>query len=391
MTSTTVVHLIGVLDRGGAEIRLLEELTERRKLVRLPPERHLIIGLAGTDGALDDRFRSLGVEVVPRRLSWHFPIWFLWFLRSERTSHVHSHVQMASGYFLVLARLAGVPRRIGHLHTVGDDKPLTSRRRLYLAGARVGLALAATDIITVSAAVRDAVFARDPWLSRRARVLFDRVDATRYRPALIEEGPVGVPSSGVAILVVGRVGTDKNPRRAVAIAARLTERAAVGPVSIRFAGRVTAEDRRAVEDLATALGIGPEVQLLGDRDDVPELMASSTLLLSTSLLEGIPGVVLEAAAAGLPAVVSAIGPSEEAAAHLRGVVPIPLEADDDTWCDVIEDVIAARSDRLTRAAIRADFDRSPFALTCDQAELDALWSAPASSLHAAAGGRCSEQ
>jgi glycosyltransferase involved in cell wall biosynthesis len=286
--------------------------------------------------------------------------------------------------------LAGVPRRIGHLHTVGDEKPLTARRRLYLAGARVGLAMTATDIITVSAAVRDAVFARDPWLSRRARVLFDRVDSTRYRPEPIEEGLV-VPANGVAILVVGRVGTDKNPRRAVAIAARLTARAAVGPVSIRFAGRVTAEDRQELDDLATALGIGPEVHLLGDRDDVPELMASSTLLLSTSLLEGIPGVVLEAAAAGLPAVVSAIGPSEEAAAHLRGVVPIPLEADDDTWCDVIEDVIAARSDRLTRAAIRANFDRSPFALTCDQAELDALWSAPASSPHDAEGRFRSEQ
>ena len=99
---STVVHLFGSMDVGGAETRLLEELARRPGR-----ETHVCVTLSGRPGSLAPRFAELGVEVVPRRLSPTWPAWFVGFLRERGATHVHSHVQLASGYLLTPAWLAG--------------------------------------------------------------------------------------------------------------------------------------------------------------------------------------------------------------------------------------------------------------------------------------------
>jgi glycosyltransferase involved in cell wall biosynthesis len=58
--------------------------------------------------------------------------------------------------------------------------------------------------------------------------------------------------------------------------------------------------KRRVYEQCEQLGLRPFVSFLGQRRDVPELMASCDALLVTSLHEGFPNVVLEAMACGLP-------------------------------------------------------------------------------------------
>jgi glycosyltransferase involved in cell wall biosynthesis len=54
-------------------------------------------------------------------------------------------------------------------------------------------------------------------------------------------------------------------------------------------------------------GLDEAVRLLGARDDVPRLLAASDVMILPSLAEGLPNVVLEGMAAGLPVVASAVG------------------------------------------------------------------------------------
>jgi glycosyltransferase involved in cell wall biosynthesis len=79
-----------------------------------------------------------------------------------------------------------------------------------------------------------------------------------------------------------------------------------GVLLVAGAGPLESELR----SLAGELGV--DARFLGARDDIPELMNAADGLVLSSLTEGLPLVLLEAAAAGLPAVTTSAGGAAEA-------------------------------------------------------------------------------
>ena len=70
--------------------------------------------------------------------------------------------------------------------------------------------------------------------------------------------------------------------------------------------------RIALEAEARRLGVAVRCVFLGQRSDVPALLAAADLFVLPSLYEGLPVSVLEAMAAGRPVVATAIGGTDEA-------------------------------------------------------------------------------
>ena len=66
-----------------------------------------------------------------------------------------------------------------------------------------------------------------------------------------------------------------------------------------------------VQALVRQLGLGTSVRFLGNRDDVPTLLAASTGLLLPSVREGLPRSVLEAMAMRVPVVGTRIRGTDE--------------------------------------------------------------------------------
>src|SRR6185369_6443075 len=67
----------------------------------------------------------------------------------------------------------------------------------------------------------------------------------------------------------------------------------------------------ALNALIRKLNIGPWVQLLGERNDIPELLANAGFFVSSSLTEGISLTLLEAMAVGLPVLATNVGGNPE--------------------------------------------------------------------------------
>lgn len=103
-------------------------------------------------------------------------------------------------------------------------------------------------------------------------------------------------------LFVGRLDVEKNVGPMTAAFVRFA--AAHPQARLLVVGKGVLEGD--IERIAAEGGAGKQVELLGFRKDVPALMARARLLLSFSRKEGMPNVVMEAVAAGLPAVLSDI-------------------------------------------------------------------------------------
>lgn len=91
----------------------------------------------------------------------------------------------------------------------------------------------------------------------------------------------------------------------------------------------TGEKQQEIIQKVKTLGIEEKILFLGTRTDVPELLSAMDMLLFPSFFEGMPNVVIEAQAAGLPCVISDSITKEAAITEL--VKYISLEKNATEW------------------------------------------------------------
>ncbi len=188
----------------------------------------------------------------------------------------------------------------------GDaDHPL--RRTLRIQAYRQIIRRCAFTV-AVSADVRTSMCAQlglDPEATPRLRTVTNGVapGATlepRERAAIRER--LAVPDQVPLILAAGRLGPQKNHGDLVAAAARLRDQGR--PFRLVIAGE--GEHRQQLESAVASERLAAHVQLPGNLPDLDRVMAAADVFAMASRWEGLPLVLLEAMAAGLPPVAYAI-------------------------------------------------------------------------------------
>ena len=358
-----VVHVFGVMDRGGAELRTVEvvERLERRGIDTT------YVTLTGRPGVLADRIRRSGDRVVPIRLGIRFPVRFLRLLRAEDVDVVHSHVATFSGAMLALARMAGVRRRIAHFRSDGDDHLDTPVRRARRTVMKILIDLAATDIIGVSPGALDHGW-RPSWRSDpRCRVIANGIDTAAVPP--IEDrqavrATLGIGSDARVVCHVGRSAPVKNRARAVELAGH----PGVSEMVVLLVGSVGDGEAQHWRERG-----GKALRVLGERTDVLRLLNAADLTLVTSTREGLPGVVLESLAVGTPVVASDLPGVRWIAESVPGIEIRHLAEPNATWAASIVAGVTAPDRPARRVRLRTSFAGSRFVLETVTRELDALW------------------
>lgn len=354
-----VLHVLGRMERGGAELGTLE-------LMRALESRHRcdVCALSGRPGALDGEVRRLGGEVHLIDLGPTFVSRFVGLLRRERYDIVHSHVFYSSGFILGLARAAGVPRRIAHFHSSTDGHPPTIVRRLRDALLRGLIDACATDIVSCSEAAEDAVWGARRHGDPRCRVLYLGIPLPQRSSREPSRG------AGPVLLHIGTLRRPKNHRKLLTVFAALLRR--VPSAVLQLAGADGGEEV-ALKRQAYELGIAERVYFLGARGDVDALIQQADLMIFPSLWEGLGCAVLEATAEGLPVLASDIPAMHEITRYLPRVRILPVAASDEMWADVaVEMLQTATLDE--RKAAREAFAETPFTLPRAVARFDELWS-----------------
>ncbi len=126
-------------------------------------------------------------------------------------------------------------------------------------------------------------------------------NGAKLRPALARE-------QDFLIGTVGRLAIAKNHPRLVEAAGILRDQGVQIQVVIAGEG----PERKRTEDKISELGLQQQVTLLGERSDVPDLLAALDVFVLSSDREGHPLSALEAQAAGTPVVLTDAGGSADA-------------------------------------------------------------------------------
>lgn len=233
-------------------------------------------------------------------------------LRRERVDLLHSYVPKGGLVGQVAGTLARVPRRIQTWQGILHAPSMPRWQRIVLPATDRLINRLAHRVIYVSHG--DLTFSIENGLCDPAKARFtgSGIDVERYDPAALpaEAGRqvrerLGIPPDAFVALSVGRFVADKGFRELADAAARLVARHDdlwfiwIAPV-------LAGEDGVLPDALARRPDLRGRVLKLPAQDDVRPYYRAADVFVHPSYREGVPKVLMEAAAMGLPIAASDI-------------------------------------------------------------------------------------
>ena len=289
-----VLHCVYSVAVGGQEMVILS-LASHADRTRFAP-RVLCLDAAGelaprfaAEGVpvdvLDRRARGGGLKMV-RALHRY--------LRERSPSVLHTHNPGPHQYG-ALARLhTGVPVMVHTKHGRNHELGRKGRMLERVAGRLTDM------VVPVSRDAAEVARHVDRVPPRRIRVIHNGIDlaATPFAPRT---------TRGWRAVHVARLNVVKDQTTLLHAARRVLDREPCFELDIVGEGELRPE----LEQLARELRLGPAVRFHGYRDDVRPFLAAADVFTLSSVSEGIAISLLEAMAAGLPVVATAVGGTPE--------------------------------------------------------------------------------
>ena len=294
-----IVHILSSFGMGGQE-RVAFDLAVSQLRAGC---RVTALSLAPPpDGPLAAEFRAAGVTVervarpkpgVDLALIVRLARW----LRQHGAQLVHTHNRMALIYGAPAGRLAGA----AVVHTKHGNNPRGGTRLVAgnVAGRLVNAFVAVSPETAAFARKRHEVN------ERKLQVIANGIELGRFHPDPAARDRVrrelGITEDAWVIGTVGRVAVEKNHALLLRAMAPL-----LGP-KVRLIVAGDGPLMAPLSELAKTLGITEVAHLLGVRRDVPAVLNALDVFVMSSDTEGLPLVVLEAMATGLPVVSTSVG------------------------------------------------------------------------------------
>ena len=314
-----IAFCITELDRGGAELALSQLVLGLNRDEWLPrvyclgPRGHFA-DVIEAGGVAVECFGGTGVMSLPRVL-----VRLTLALRRARPAVLQTFLFHANIVGRIAGRLARVPRIVSGIRVADRRSRWYGRLDRWTNGL-------VDHNVCVSQGVAEFSITESGLSPRKLSVIPNGVDYERFHsasPADLTE--FGVPQGSPVIITVGRLEDQKGIDILLTAASLVLH----DHRDCHFLIVGDGCDRAALESQATQLGIANSVHFVGQRADVPNLLKASTAFVLPSRWEGMSNALLEAMAAGLPVVATAVeGSTELIRSGETGLLVSPSQSED---------------------------------------------------------------
>lgn len=310
MKKLGVLQIIDRLGPGGAESLLY---TLASGLDRERFELHVCGLRDGSMYVLASRIEAVGVPVMQlnQRNAYDIPtlMTLVRYIRKHNIGVIHTHLLAAD----IMGRMAGFLTRtpvVSTVHSSRDDFDHEPARRRLM--ERWTGRLLCRRLIVVSESIRKEIAEWYGVPQKRIVAIANGVDTGRFRPrpeldkAALKRDLLGdacEDGNCPLVLTVARLVPPKGLSHLLDAAKQVC---AARP-DVRFAIAGIGPLQEELQREAETLGLGGKLVFGGERNDVPELLASCDLFVLSSVSEGLPIALLEAMSAGCSVVATDVG------------------------------------------------------------------------------------
>ncbi|WP_188211247.1 MULTISPECIES: glycosyltransferase [Psychrobacter] len=297
MSVIRILHIIGKMDRAGAETMLMNLY---RNIDRDKFQFDFVV-FTNDKGNYDDEILALGGRIIP--IIANNPIGRMLKMTRFLKKHpeykiVHAHMLLSNAFHLLAAKKAGIKHRISHSHSTSNGKNDVFKG-VYERWALFTNRKLATYKIACGEQASNYLFGS----TKEVMILPNAVDIDKINEVCRSNSDYISRNFGdnkLKIIQVGRLNEVKNYNFSLKIAEELKNS------HIDFSCYIVGQGplEQALKKEAKEKGLEDKVIFLGVRSDVVELMAGADVMIMPSLHEGFPVVLVESQASGLPSIVS---------------------------------------------------------------------------------------
>lgn len=356
-----VLHVVGRLDIGGAESRIMDLY---RNIDREKVQFHFVQHTSDRC-AFEEEVEHLGGKVyhVPRfNVKNYFTYKKAWenlFQAHPEIKVVQGHMTSTAAIYLPIAKKAGVEITIAHARSAGIDPGLKGKLTRFL---RKNLYKKCDYRFTCSEMAGEAVFGDQKQISRKAIFIPNAIDVDKFkfdretREQIRYE--LGIKDKFV-IGHVGRFSHMKNHKYMLQIleqCLKIEKEKRLPETMLMFLG--DGELKEEIMEQAAAMGISSRVLFLGNKRDVYRYYQAMDYFLLPSLYEGLPGTVVEAQAGGLHGIMSDTVTAEAVVTNLIQMRSIKEDAG--RWAEEIMKYNQSSVDNSQRAFYAEEVKQASF-------------------------------
>jgi glycosyltransferase involved in cell wall biosynthesis len=356
-----VAMVITGLGTGGAETMLL------KLLERIDRDSFDCRVFSLTDlGEVGPKIAALGipVEALEMRRSVPDPRALLALarrLKAIKADLVHTWMYHADLLGGLAGRLAGVRCIVWGIRNSDLDASRTGAGTRFVVGLNSRLSGSLPTGILSCAEVARAAHIALGYAAAKFEVIPNGFDIERFhvdpKARASVRAELGLPATATLIGAVGRFDPQKNHLGLLRAAGLLRESHPLARLVL--VGKGLDESNQVLVDAARREGLAESVYWLGRRDDIPRLMASLDVYVSSSYGEAFPNVVGEAMASGVPCAVTDAGDCAAIVSDTGRVVRVgDMQALAGALADLLALDSAARADlgRRARERVVAHFE-----------------------------------